>query len=35
MGYWIKQGNKEELENGTGLDPNHSSVPKINKDFCC
>lgn len=31
MGYWIKQGNKEQLENEAGFDPNRSSVPKINR----
>lgn len=32
-GYGVldKPENKEQLENGTGFDPSHSSVPKINR----
>lgn len=26
-----KLENKEQLENGTGFDPSHSSVPKMNR----
>lgn len=26
-----KPENKEQLEKGTGFDPSHSSVPKINR----
>lgn len=32
-GYGVldKPENKEQLENGTGFDPSHSSVPKLNR----